>query len=108
MAQALTTGSRITCPHQGMFATTSTAKLKVSGQPVLKAPDATSWVATGCTQTGGPPTPCTNIASLASGQLMKLKLGGAPALGSGAAGMTTGGPPGPVSVVPMQTKLTAT
>ena len=109
MAQALTTGSRITCPHQGAFMATSGAKLKVNGQPVLKASEATSWPATTCTQVGGPPTPCTNIFSLASGQLMKLRLGGTPALGSGAAGVTNGSPVNtPLSVMAMQTKLTAT
>lgn len=109
MAQAMTTGSIIRCPDSGVFTLTSGAKLKVSGSPVLKASDFAQWTATGCTQTNANASevPCVSILAL-SGQLTKLKLGGAPALGSNASGTSNGTPKNTLSVQARQSKLTAT
>jgi hypothetical protein len=109
MAHALTTASELSCPDQGMFQTSSTAKLTVAGKPVLRASDASTWKATGCkqTNTNGGETPCVTM-TLTSGQLTKLKVGGSAVLGSGAAGTTSGTPKNTLSVQAKQTKLTAT
>ena len=109
MAQAMTTGSSIKCLDSGVFTLTSAAKLKVNGSAVLKASDSAQWTATGCTQTNANASevPCVSIVSL-SGQLTKLKLGGAPALGSNATGTSSGTPKNTLTVQAQQSKLTAT
>jgi hypothetical protein len=109
MAQAMTTGSSITCPDNGSFTLTSGAKLKVNGKAVLKASDSSTWQATGCTQTDASSSQvqCLKIAALTSGQLTKLKLGGSAALGSDTAGTTNGSPKNTLSADAKQSKLTA-
>lgn len=109
MAQAMTTGSSLTCPDNGSFALTSAAKLKVGGKAVLKASNFSSWSATGCTQTNtnAGETPCVTITAI-TGQLMRLTLGGSPALGSSASGTTNGTPKNTLSANAKQSKLTAT
>ena len=107
MATVLTTGSSVTCSHQGRVALSSSAKLKVANNPVLLSTDFASWGITNCTQTGGPPTPCTNIVSVATGPASKLTVGRVPVMLDTLAGPTNGAPPGTVSATAGHTKLTA-
>jgi hypothetical protein len=102
MAEVLTMGSTVACPHSSPFITSSTAKLKVSGQKVLIAPAATTW------PIGASNVPCATILSITGGQLSKLLANGQQTLGSGMTGTTSGQPQSdPLSVQAKQTKLTA-
>jgi hypothetical protein len=107
MPAVLTTGSRVVCDHQGTATTQGAPKLKVQGNPALLASDATSWPITLCTQTGGPPTPCSNITSVLAGRANKLRIGGQAVLLATLSGPTNGAPPGTASAQANQSKLIA-
>ena len=107
MPTVLTTGSTVKCSHQGTATLSSTAKLTVGTKSVLLSTDFASWPIAGCTQTGGPPTPCTSIVSVAAGAATKLTVGGVAVLLDTLSGPTNGAPPGTVGATAGHTKLTA-
>ncbi|MFJ3902875.1 hypothetical protein [Streptomyces sp. NPDC090025] len=99
MEQVLTTGSTIGCGHPPQVPTmspASDAKLKVGGQPVLRAADLTaaSALISGCVPPSGgspPPKPCQHVTRVApKGEAAKLRAGGAPVLLGSLAGDTDG------------------
>jgi hypothetical protein len=108
MGSVLTTGSTISCKHGGTATLSSSAKLRVGGNPVLLKADATTWAFTKCGQVGTGLTPCTNIVSLSAGEAGKLTVGGVPVLLDSLAGQTNGKPENTLSATAGQNKLTAT
>jgi hypothetical protein len=81
MANALTTGSSITCSFQGSAKVSSSAKLQVGGEAVLLASDVTSWTMSGCNQmTGNTKTPCAKLGAVSAGKATKLQVGSAAVL----------------------------
>src|SRR6266852_7198224 len=108
MANALTTGSQISCAHQGIASTTSSAKLTVGGNPVLLANGFSAWAIGGCTQVGTGLTPCAKIAAISVGQATKLSVGGVAVLFDSLVGTTNGSPVNTLSATANQSKLSAT
>jgi hypothetical protein len=86
---------------------TGQSKLRIMGNLVLTSAGATTWPIAGCTQTGGPPTPCTLLSEITTGESIKLKVNGAPVLMDNLTGVTNGAPVGSVSAQANQSKLTA-
>lgn len=109
MAAVLTTQSTIACAHGGTAILSSSAKLLVSGAPVLLTSDSGSWSFDGkCTQTGGQLVPCTNFTGLANAAAGKLTVGGTPVVLSTIAGTTSGKPVATVTATPADQKLVTT
>jgi hypothetical protein len=84
MPGALTTGSTVLCGHGGTVSTTSSAKLKVSGNAVLLKDGIANQSVSGCLTVVTPPppgpvsTPCLSVTAVDSGEATKLKAGGKP------------------------------
>jgi hypothetical protein len=79
MPKVLTTGSNVTCGHEGTVATSSTAKLKINGQPVLLQEGIVGKTVENClTPTVSNPTssPCASVSSVDKGNATKLTGGG--------------------------------
>ena len=107
MAKVLTTDSTIDCGHEGTVGTSSSAKLRVDGAAVLVETGVAGKTIAGCTQTGGPPTPCTAVAAISSGRATKLTAGGQPVMLDTLSGTTNGAPVGALSATAGQDRLTA-
>src|SRR5258706_7303975 len=90
MANVLTTGSLINCLHTGTATLTSSAKLTVSGNPVLLQSQVTGFSITGCTQVGSGLTPCKSILTVTAGVSTKLTVGGDAVLLDSLAGASQG------------------
>ncbi|MCW8900033.1 MAG: hypothetical protein OQK95_05165 [Gammaproteobacteria bacterium] len=108
MAKVLTTGSLMICGHGGTANLISTAKLEVSGKPVLIESDASSWplTKTPCGQASSGGTSCTTIASITAGKSSKLTVGGVAVLLDSISGTTNGAPDNTnLSATEMQNKL---
>ncbi|MFF2576292.1 hypothetical protein [Streptomyces goshikiensis] len=109
MGKVLTTASTVTCGHvpeppagpppvpppppppvPGLIATSSTQKLKVSGEPVLVKSNLMGATIANCPNTGSPPTPCTSVLGVSSGESRKLRSGGFPVV-LDRIGLTTNG-----------------
>jgi len=114
----LTTNSQVLCDaaidsdtpadrrHGGQVATTSSAKLKVNGAPVLTASGIGPAVS-GCkTPSSSPLKRCISV-SILSGSATKLKTAGSPVMLDSLSGTTDGSPPGKVPASAKQDKLTA-
>jgi hypothetical protein len=99
MATALTTGSTIACPHGGTVSPSSSAKLSVSGQPVLLVNQVTSWsISPSCSVLTNPQAgtkQCQNAVSESGGDATKLTVGGTAVLLDAAQVQTDGMPPAP-------------
>ena len=118
MAKVLTVNSAITCElkqetpplHGGTVATISTAKLTVSGSPVLLKDGILSMGIIGC-KTAPPPQsnkPCTQVASVMAGEASKLTATTMPVmLQETIKGGTDGNPAGFLGADAKQSKLTA-
>src|SRR5689334_15179742 len=110
MASVLTKGSTVTCAQQGTATLTTTAKLHVAGDPVLRESDAPSWSIKGCklTNPSGTNTPCAKLASVSAGQAMKLTSDGSPVLLDSFQALTMSPPPShSVSASDAKSKMTA-
>jgi hypothetical protein len=115
MAGVLTTASTVLCGpdvppnHGGTVAVSSTAKLKVNGNPVLIKSSIAGKSVGGCkTPQSNSTKPCTTVSSVLSGEASKLKAGGSPVmLDSTLSGQTDGAPPGTLSASAGQNRLTA-
>lgn len=81
MGAVLTTKSSISCPTSGSLTPVSTAKLKISGAPVLTKTSASGKTVSGCTQTktNAGEVPC-STAVVSGGEARKLKVSGAAVL----------------------------
>ncbi len=96
MAGVLTTSSKVICGHGGTVSTSSSAKLKVSGNPVLLKTGIAQQAISGCTTTVKPPPPgpvskpCISVTSVDSGEATKLKAGGNPVILDLLTGQTDG------------------
>jgi hypothetical protein len=111
MANVLTTASTIKCAHGGQVTPLmSTAKLTVSGKPVLLANQVSGWVIPPgtCSQVGTGRTPCTSVTSYSQGAAGKLTAGGVPVLLDSGIGMTNGAPVNTVTVSALQSEVTGT
>ena len=103
MASVFTPAFTFSCTHGGSAKPTSSAKLKVGGNPVLLASD--KWDVTACVPSKQSDSKCSKV-SLTNADAKKLTAGGkAVALTSGTA--KTDGVPFTVTVSGSQTKLTA-
>ncbi|MFG2712995.1 hypothetical protein ACGFX2_20915 [Streptomyces goshikiensis] len=99
MGQVLTTASTVTCGHvpapppgpppapppepppvPGLIGTSSTQKLKVRGTSVLVKSSLEGATVANCPNTGSPPTPCTIVQGVLSGESLKLRSGGFPVM----------------------------
>jgi hypothetical protein len=111
MANAVTTAGSLTCANNGKPTLTSTAKLTVSGKPVIPFSSLSSFTPyTGCTYNDGSGVtgPCTTTTVTTGGQASKLTVGGQAALLDNlSATAGTPPPPAPISVAAGQSKLTA-
>lgn len=110
MASILTTASTITCAHAGQVTPLgSSAKLTVSGNPVLLDSQVSSWaIPPGkCSQVGSGRTPCTSITSYSQGSATKLTAGGTAVLLESGVGLTNGAPQKTVTVTAGQSKVQA-
>lgn len=116
MPNVLTTGTSVTCGHQGKVSTNGTAKLTVNGQNVLlrsgvegqsvkNNPPADLDSCT--TKKTNTTSPCAAVLSVSTGEATKLKVGGKPVLLDTLMGTTNGNPPGTLSVQANQSKLRA-
>lgn len=99
MSNALTISSTVTCSHQFPVTAPSTAKLSVSGSPVLLQNQTAQWVFA-CTNN----PPCKSVSALATGSASKLSVGGVAVLLDSLNGTTNAGS---VSAVAGQAKLSA-
>jgi hypothetical protein len=93
----LTTASTVTCGHSpGIVQTTSLAKLKVGGQPVLLRSSIDGAAVTLCGTTpasdpsGVTAKPCTAVSGVSAGASLKLKTGGKAVVLDTLAGSTDG------------------
>jgi hypothetical protein len=107
MPKVLTTDSTIDCGHEGTVGTSSAAKLRVDGARVLVETGIAGKTISNCTQTGGPPTPCSAVVAITSGRATKLTAGGQPVMLDTLTGTTNGGPPGALSATAGQSRMTA-
>lgn len=118
MPGVLTTGSSVVCGHGGTVSTSGSAKLKVTGNPVLLKAGIAGKSVSGCgTPTvppppGPPSSPCHSVASVITGEATKLKVSGSPVMLETLAGTTDGvigglTPQTLLSATAGQTKLTA-
>lgn len=113
MASVLIQNSSVTCGHQGTVETSSSAKLKVNGQPVLlKNSINQKSVTTGSCSTVPDEskgiTKCETVVSVTAGEATKLKVGGQGVMLDTLSGTTDGNPIGNVPATANQNKLTAT
>jgi hypothetical protein len=111
MANVLTTASTIKCIHGGQVTPlASTAKLAVSGNPVLLEEQVSSWVIpTGkCSQVGSGLTPCTSVKSYSHGNAGKLTAGGVAVLLDSGVGVTNGYPGNTITVSAGQSEVQGT
>ena len=96
MAGVLTTSSKVICGHGGTVSTSSSAKLKVSGNPVLLKTGIAQQAVSGCLTPTTPPPPgpasikCTLVSSVDTGEATKLKAGGNPVMLDTLTGQTNG------------------
>ena len=114
MPGVLTTGSKVLCGpdvppnHGGNVSVTSTAKLKVNGNPVLLKSSIAGKSVSDCkTPTSNSTSPCLSVTSVTVGEASKLKVGGNPVMLDTLVGTTDGVPPGTVPASAEQEKLTA-
>src|SRR6266545_2066852 len=115
MAGVLTTASNVTCGHApGKVQTSSTAKLTVSGRPVLLKSSIAGSSVSGCSTPSDPNSgsvTCTLVTSVTTGDATKLTAGHAPVtldtLAGGTNGTVSGTPQTLLSATAGQTKLTA-
>lgn len=119
MPGVLTTGSNVICGHGGTVSTTSSTKLKVSGNPVLLKIGIAHQSVSNCqtppaSDPSGPTAiPCTLVVSVDSGEANKLTAGGSPVVLETLTGETNGmvgkvTPQTLLSASAGQTKLKAT
>ncbi len=111
MAAVVTTDGSLTCANNGQPTLSSSAKLTVSGKPVIPFSSVTSFTPyTNCSYNDGSGVkgPCTTTTVASGGQAVKLKVGGQAALLADL-GATAGTPPppAPITVDAGQSKLTA-
>src|SRR5258708_18625794 len=96
MSFVLTTSSKVICGHGGTVSTSSSAKLKVSGNPVLLKTGISGQSISGCLTPTMPPPPgpksqkCTSVTSVDSGEATKLTAGGKSVVLDTLAGETDG------------------
>jgi len=114
MAGVLTTASVVTCGHSGTVSTSSSAKLKVSGNPVVLKVGVQGKSVSGCLTVTDPNTgalQCSLVATVSSGEAVKLKAGGQGVILDTLSGGTNGTVGGLVqnllSATAGQSKLTA-
>jgi hypothetical protein len=110
MANVVTTAGSLTCANNGAPTLSSSAKLKVSGKPVIPFASVSTFTPyTGCAYSSGSVTgPCTKTTVTTGGQASKLTVGGQAALLDNlSATAGTPPPPAPISVAAGQSKLTA-
>ena len=110
MAKVVTTAGSLTCANTGKPTLSSSAKLKVSGQPVIPFSSVSTFTPyTGCTFTSSSAVgPCTVTSVTSGGQASKLTVGGQGALLDNlSATAGTQPPPASITVAAGQSKLTA-
>lgn len=114
MSAVLTKASQVTCGHPGAGAVklgAGAVKLRVKGQPVLRAEDLGPDINPGCKFQHPNPAgavPCSRVVSLTAGKALKLRVAGAPVLLDTTQGVTNSTPtPGFLKVTANQQKLTA-
>ncbi len=96
MPGVLTTGSNVSCGHGGTVGTSSSAKLKVSGNAVLLKTGIAMKSVSSCqtppaSDVSGPTAmKCTTVTSVDSGEATKLTAGGAPVVLETLTGQTDG------------------
>jgi hypothetical protein len=96
MAKVLTTGSDVKCAHGGSANPSSSAQLKVGGNPVACEANVTDVTLSSCgTPTTPPPqgpknAPCSKVKAVSAGQATKLMAGGKPVMLDTLAGTTDG------------------
>jgi hypothetical protein len=100
MAQILTTGSKLTCPHGGSVQLSAgRTKLTVDGKPVLAKADVMGKPVSGCSTVTNPQSgtkQCLTVTSVLAGEAQLLSVGGMPVLTTSAQGLTDGLVGGPV------------
>ena len=94
MSFAITIGSDVECPDHGAAAMASSARLTVSGKPLVVKGDLLTAAIGGCTQVPPPPSnvACAKVTTLTSGEASKLTAGGQPVLLDSLAAVTSGAP----------------
>lgn len=103
MAAVVTTAGSLKCPEQGSALLSSTAKLTVSGKPVMLYSGLQSVALfNGCTLQ----SPCTGVTPVSQGQASKLTVGSQPVLLDNLTANTKNNAT-PVTVSAGQAKLTA-
>jgi hypothetical protein len=111
MPNVLTTGSTVTCPHQGTVATSGDARLRVAGAPVLLLDGVQGASVSACpvADSSTPTTKCRIVVS-ASGVASKLTVGGRGVVLETLVGATDGVSPAgnALAAAAQQTKLQAT
>jgi hypothetical protein len=96
MPGVLTTGSNVSCGHAGTVTTSSSAKLKVNGQPVLLKEGIASKSVSACStpnasDASGPTAiPCATVSSVDAGEATKITAGGSAVMIETLAGKTDG------------------
>jgi hypothetical protein len=111
MANALITGSTVTCGHKppGVVVPQSAAKLAVGGKPVL-VESSIKNIGPGCTATKQGDVPCATVTGVTAGRSAKLFTGGSPVILESLGGTTNGtinGEPGSLKATAAQVKLAA-
>jgi hypothetical protein len=100
MAQILTTGSQLGCPHGGSVQLSAgRTQLTVAGKPVLAKVDVMGKPISGCSTVTNPQAgtkQCLTVTSVLAGEAQRLSVGGMPVLTSNAQGLTDGLAGGPV------------
>jgi hypothetical protein len=110
MSNVLTTASTIMCAHGGRVTPlASSAKLTVSGNPVLLQNQVSSWIIPPgtCSQAGPGYTPCTSVTSYSGGSAAKLTAAGVAVLLDSGIGMTNGLPVNTLTVSAGQSEVHA-
>jgi|1185.fasta_scaffold483429_2 hypothetical protein len=90
--KVLTTDSTVTCGHtpSGAVALKSSAKLRVSGFPVLVSAGVGPAIGTGCVVTKQGDVACTTVTAVATEKSTKLRAGGVPVVLDTLTGTTNG------------------
>jgi hypothetical protein len=111
MSAVLTTSSSVTCSFQGKVQTSSAAKLRVNGSPVLIKSSIASKSISGCNHpvdSSKSIAKCLNVASLGGGFAGKLTAGGAAVALASLSGVgDSTSPTDTISASAGQSKLTA-
>lgn len=108
MGALLTTGSQITCPHQGTVSVAGDSTLTIGGQAVVPQAQVAAAAVSGClTQNSNSTKQCLKVVPPVTGSSLALTVNGQPIMTDNLSSATDGVPAATISATAGQSVLTA-